>query len=341
MVLDALEMACWSRGTQLTGLRCHSDAGSQFTCVRDGERLAELGAAPSIGTAATASTTRSPRLDNAIYDQPAVSPDGSRLAFVSTRTSSDGTRCEYAVETDVAVMDLETGRQQVWASSDERTSNALSWAPDSRTIAFLWGRSSAEPPPPYSGQLRVLDVTRPGRLEDSRAVTRGEVVTVPGVGTGHLFDLTVTADGTHAWAVFGMPVKVEQDTEDATYSKEDHARALVKISLEDGAVTVVDDTIAAKLVAHLAADASREHLLVYGNSGGFPMSRTTTRPRRSAGTTTVRSPGSTARKRRRTWPGDTADSGRPARRLRAGRSAFAWTFGVRLALWPGLSGGWR
>ena len=27
MVLDALEMARWSRGTQLVGLRCHSDAG--------------------------------------------------------------------------------------------------------------------------------------------------------------------------------------------------------------------------------------------------------------------------------------------------------------------------
>lgn len=29
MVLDAVEMARWSRGTQLPGLRCHSDAGSQ------------------------------------------------------------------------------------------------------------------------------------------------------------------------------------------------------------------------------------------------------------------------------------------------------------------------
>ena len=45
MVLDALEMARWSRGTTLTGLRCHSDAGSQFTSVRYGERLAEIGAA--------------------------------------------------------------------------------------------------------------------------------------------------------------------------------------------------------------------------------------------------------------------------------------------------------
>jgi putative transposase len=50
MVLDALEMARWSRGTQLEGLRCHSDAGSQFTSVRYGERLAEIGAVPSIGS---------------------------------------------------------------------------------------------------------------------------------------------------------------------------------------------------------------------------------------------------------------------------------------------------
>ena len=50
MVLDALEMARWSRGTLLEGLRCHSDAGSQFTSVRYGERLADLGAVPSIGT---------------------------------------------------------------------------------------------------------------------------------------------------------------------------------------------------------------------------------------------------------------------------------------------------
>jgi putative transposase len=50
MVLDALEMAAWSRGTQLAGLVCHSDAGSQFTSIRYGERLTELGAVPSIGS---------------------------------------------------------------------------------------------------------------------------------------------------------------------------------------------------------------------------------------------------------------------------------------------------
>ena len=50
MVLDALEMARWRRGTVLEGLRRHPDAGSQFTSVRYGERLEELGAVPSIAS---------------------------------------------------------------------------------------------------------------------------------------------------------------------------------------------------------------------------------------------------------------------------------------------------
>ena len=50
MVLDTIEMARWTRGSTLSGLRCHSDAGSQFTSIRYGERLAEIGAVPSIGT---------------------------------------------------------------------------------------------------------------------------------------------------------------------------------------------------------------------------------------------------------------------------------------------------
>jgi putative transposase len=49
-VLDALEMARWQRGADLEGLVTHSDAGSQFTSVRYGERSAEIGAVPSIGS---------------------------------------------------------------------------------------------------------------------------------------------------------------------------------------------------------------------------------------------------------------------------------------------------
>jgi Arc/MetJ family transcription regulator len=50
MVLDAIEMARWSRGLRHPGLRCHFDAGSQLISIRYGERLAEIGAVPSIGT---------------------------------------------------------------------------------------------------------------------------------------------------------------------------------------------------------------------------------------------------------------------------------------------------
>jgi len=50
MVLDALEMARHARGARLEGLVCHSDAGSQFTSIRYGERIDELGARPSIGS---------------------------------------------------------------------------------------------------------------------------------------------------------------------------------------------------------------------------------------------------------------------------------------------------
>jgi putative transposase len=50
LVLDALEMAIWRRVSVLEGLICHSDAGSQYTSIRYTERLAEIGAAPSVGT---------------------------------------------------------------------------------------------------------------------------------------------------------------------------------------------------------------------------------------------------------------------------------------------------
>ena len=51
LVLDALNMAAWTRrGLSLAGLVCHSDAGSQYTSITYTDRLADIGAAPSIGT---------------------------------------------------------------------------------------------------------------------------------------------------------------------------------------------------------------------------------------------------------------------------------------------------
>ena len=55
--LDALEMALWTRERagqtrdgRLEGLIHHSDAGSQYTAIRYGDRLAEAGALASIGS---------------------------------------------------------------------------------------------------------------------------------------------------------------------------------------------------------------------------------------------------------------------------------------------------
>ena len=50
LVVDALNMAAWSRGTNLAGLTCHTDAGSQYTSVAYTERIDELGVRASIGT---------------------------------------------------------------------------------------------------------------------------------------------------------------------------------------------------------------------------------------------------------------------------------------------------
>jgi transposase InsO family protein len=51
LVLDALNMAAWTRRHgDIAGVVAHSDAGSQYTSLTYTERLAEIGAAPSIGT---------------------------------------------------------------------------------------------------------------------------------------------------------------------------------------------------------------------------------------------------------------------------------------------------
>jgi len=51
LVLDALNMAAWSRRhVDIEGVICHSDAGSQYVSLAYTQRLAEIGAAPSIGT---------------------------------------------------------------------------------------------------------------------------------------------------------------------------------------------------------------------------------------------------------------------------------------------------
>ena len=49
LVLDALEQAIWARSTP-KGLIHHSDRGSQYLSIRYSERLADVGAQPSVGS---------------------------------------------------------------------------------------------------------------------------------------------------------------------------------------------------------------------------------------------------------------------------------------------------
>ncbi len=76
MVLDALEMARAARGTRLEGLVCHSDAGSQFTSIRYGERLAELGAVPSIGSVGDSYDNALAEATNSLYKAELIRQQG-------------------------------------------------------------------------------------------------------------------------------------------------------------------------------------------------------------------------------------------------------------------------
>ena len=61
LVVDALNMAAWTRRTSLDGLICHTDAGSQYTSVSYTDRIDVLGVSASIGTVGD-------RYDNALAE---------------------------------------------------------------------------------------------------------------------------------------------------------------------------------------------------------------------------------------------------------------------------------
>jgi putative transposase len=67
LVTDALEHAVWTRKTKLDGVIAHSDAGSQYTSVTYTDRLAEIGALPSIGTVGDSYDNAMAEAFNALY----------------------------------------------------------------------------------------------------------------------------------------------------------------------------------------------------------------------------------------------------------------------------------
>ncbi|GAB3259452.1 hypothetical protein GCM10027456_38980 [Kineosporia babensis] len=80
LVLDALEMAMWTRGRQgvgdLTGLRHHTDAGSQYLALAMTERLAEHDILPSVGTVGDAYDNALAESEIGLYKTELIHPQG-------------------------------------------------------------------------------------------------------------------------------------------------------------------------------------------------------------------------------------------------------------------------
>jgi len=130
MVLDALEMARTTRGARrLVGLVAHSDAGAQFTAVRFTERLAEIGATPSIGTVADS------------YDN----------ALAETTNGLYKTECVYGPDA------------AGWDDVDELELATLSWVHWFNEIR-LHGHCNGVPPAEYEAAFYAVQQDQPTRV---------------------------------------------------------------------------------------------------------------------------------------------------------------------------------
>jgi putative transposase len=79
LVIDALEQAIWTRtrtGVGLESVVAHSDRGSQYTSLRYGERLAEAGISPSVGSVGDSYDNALAETINGLYKTELIKPRG-------------------------------------------------------------------------------------------------------------------------------------------------------------------------------------------------------------------------------------------------------------------------
>ena len=76
LALDALEMAIWSRASDLDGLVHHSDLGVQYLAIRYTERLAEEGAVASVGSKGDSFDNALAETVNGLYKTELIKPRG-------------------------------------------------------------------------------------------------------------------------------------------------------------------------------------------------------------------------------------------------------------------------
>ncbi len=77
LVLDAVEQAIWTRhrtGESLESVIAHSDRGSQYTAVKDGERLTEAGITPSVGSVGDSFNNALAETINGLYKTELITP---------------------------------------------------------------------------------------------------------------------------------------------------------------------------------------------------------------------------------------------------------------------------
>ena len=77
LALDALEMAIWSSGGRIGDqLIHHSDRGVQYTSIRYGERLGEIGAVRSVGSKGDSYDNAAAEAVNSLYKRELIDRDG-------------------------------------------------------------------------------------------------------------------------------------------------------------------------------------------------------------------------------------------------------------------------
>jgi putative transposase len=77
LALDALEMAIWSSGDNVIGqLVHHSDRGVQYTSIRYGERLGEIGAVRSVGSKGDSYDNAAVEAVNSLYKRELIDWEG-------------------------------------------------------------------------------------------------------------------------------------------------------------------------------------------------------------------------------------------------------------------------
>ena len=78
LALDALEMAIWSSADKIGDqLVHHSDRGVQYTSIRYGERLGEIGAVRSVGSKGDSYDNAAAEAVNSLYKRELIDRDGS------------------------------------------------------------------------------------------------------------------------------------------------------------------------------------------------------------------------------------------------------------------------